>query len=190
MKIDREQSEHHESFGMLQISRVQGGRGSTRLFGSHLNYHEHTIQLRVLRAYRSFHLSTEWFSPENALPVVEIEMSAAQFAEAITSMNRGAGTPCTIRSVETETMEDLPDEHVPEHRIIVGDFKEEVEGLVLDLNEQLEELDAILDKRHLNKADRAAIRSIVNRSVKLAEDSAPFMVIAAKASQQLTAGDD
>lgn len=173
---DKEREERHESFGMIQINRVSGGRGHTRLFGSHISYHNNTIVIRVYRAVRAFSLSTERFFTDGRMPIVEIELSPAQFAEAITSLNAGAGLPCTIREVEGVHMEDLPDEHVPENQVIRNAFKEDVEGLRLDLQKQLEELDAILDKKRLNKADRSAIRSIVGNAVRLIDDHAPFVV--------------
>ncbi len=175
-RTDKEQSEHHESFGMLQINRTHGGRGQTRLFGSHLSYHRNTISLRIHRAYRVFHLSSEWYHHEPDAAIIEIEMSKAQFAEAITSLNAGSGVPCTIRDIEGEVMEDLPDEHVPENVIIAAEFENEIEHVVERLKNKLDELDEILDKKRINKADREHIRGIVSDSVRLLDDSAPFMV--------------
>lgn len=94
----------HESFGMLSISRVHGAEKP--LFGSSIK-HGNTITLRVKRGEVERHLNNDWYSGRG-LPLIEIEMSLTQFAEAITSMNYGDGIPVTIKTFNGEYMEECP----------------------------------------------------------------------------------
>lgn len=90
----------HPSYGMVGFSRAHVGGGSRhryRLFGSPLNDHHTIVTLTVKRAEMQTDLDREWYHGTDEL--IEVEMSAAQFAELLTSMNVGDGVPCTIRHV-------------------------------------------------------------------------------------------
>ena len=108
MLPDDEFEREHPSYGILHISRTSGGTSAIRLFGSPLATHYGTIRLTIskgkwihgLNHDRYFGMSKDF---------IEVEMSAAQFADAITSLNMGSGTPCTIRYVGGERVPDPPD---------------------------------------------------------------------------------
>ena len=68
--------------------------GSGVLFGSDIN-HGQCVTIRICRADLTRNLSNDWIHP-NSTPIVEVQMSHAQFAEFITSNGQYAGTPCTI----------------------------------------------------------------------------------------------
>jgi hypothetical protein len=94
--------ERHPSFGLLAISRVQStGR---RLFESPFK-HQHFITLSIKRASRQ---RTELH--DNMLmdgeEIVEVSMSEVQFASAITGLNVGMGTPCTISRLNGKLVEE------------------------------------------------------------------------------------
>ena len=90
-----ENKDKHESYGMLQFSRVSGG--AKALFGSSIQ-HKDTIVMRLKEGEVSRELNSDYFFGENE--IVECEMSYSQFAEAITSMNMGTGVPVTIRYIQ------------------------------------------------------------------------------------------
>ena len=92
--------ERHPSFGLVSISRVQStGR---RLFESPFQ-HQHFITLSIKRARRQrTDLHTNHVMPEEE--IVEVSMSEVQFASAITSLNMGVGTPCTISHLDSKTV--------------------------------------------------------------------------------------
>lgn len=85
----------HESFAVLQINRVSGEGGN--LFGSSIQ-HRHFIELNITSAYIHRNLNCD-FIHSKGIPHITIRMSNSQFAEAITSMNMGSGTPVTIKSL-------------------------------------------------------------------------------------------
>lgn len=117
----------HPSYGMLHVTRVSSS-GKVRLFGSPLATHYGTIRLSVSKGQwthdshgdRYFGMGKEF---------IEIEMSAAQFADAITSLNLGEGTPCTIRCVGGKPVPGPPDlpteaEHIQKtFRASIGEYR-------------------------------------------------------------------
>jgi len=90
------EAETHESYGLLQLSRTTCTPPHS-LFGSSVK-HGNLIALRVYsaRKYRDYQ-SDNYGKKELQC---EIFLSPTQFAEAITSLNIGSGTPCTIKMVK------------------------------------------------------------------------------------------
>lgn len=86
---------NHDAFGTITMSCPQWSGDGTTLFGSDLP-HSQTVRITIQRARLDRHLSRDWIHGENQ-PIVEIEMSHAQFAQFITSQGNGNGTPVTIR---------------------------------------------------------------------------------------------
>lgn len=93
---DEEKVDKHPSYGLVSLNRLDNGTGR-RLFGSALPSHARTMSLRIYTDVERIHsLGRErYYSPNG--PVIEVELSAAQFAELITTMNVGFGVPCTVR---------------------------------------------------------------------------------------------
>lgn len=83
----------HESFGMLGFARCSSS-GSKNLFGSSIE-HRDTIRLTLKTGHVRRNLNEDWYLGDKIL--FEVEMSATQFADLITSMNQGDGVPVTIR---------------------------------------------------------------------------------------------
>ncbi len=107
MMPDDEFEREHPSYGILHISRTSGGTSAIRLFGSPLATHYGTIRLSISKGKWLHGLQHDRFFGMNK-DYIEIEMSAAQFADAITSLNIGSGTPCTIRYIQGERIENPP----------------------------------------------------------------------------------
>ena len=119
MLPDDEFEREHESYGILHISRTSGGTSAIRLFGSPLATHFGTIRLTISKGKWIHGLNHDRYYGMNK-DFIEVEMSAAQFADAITSLNIGSGTPCTIRYVGGERVAAPPDhateaEHIREN---------------------------------------------------------------------------
>jgi hypothetical protein len=161
----------HESYGMVGLSRCTGRQ---RLFGSAIPYHDHFITLRVHRAKRSHHLSRDWYT-SRGLPIVEVFISAAQFADMITSMNIGEGVPCTIKSVEGQRLEDPPDLETEAEKVQV-DFKGDLQEIVTELKAAQTEVTTILAKKLLNKGDRAKIQAKFDKIVQHMRSNVPFVL--------------
>jgi ElaB/YqjD/DUF883 family membrane-anchored ribosome-binding protein len=142
---DSEVQKSHPSFGMLGFSRVSGGK--TRLFGSEIET-PHVIRMRVVPAKENWHLSQKWFHGSIA-PVIEVDLTPAQFAEAISCMNIGDGVPCTIRElvplkgVEPGMVPDFRDEDTVTANII-EDVKADVADVVNRINQLVKDVDEAL----------------------------------------------
>jgi hypothetical protein len=106
---DDEFEREHPSYGLVRISRMSGGTGQMRLFGSPLATHYGTIRLTIGSAKWIHGLGRDRYFGSIRGEHIEIEMSAAQFADMITSLNLGDGTPCTIRYVNGARVENPPD---------------------------------------------------------------------------------
>ena len=89
--------ESHPSWGLVSAHRVQSTPGSI-LFDSDIR-HGHFIRLEVKRATRDRDLHRDWIH-HSGQPLIEIDMSEAQWAAMTSSMNT-TGVPCTIRATET-----------------------------------------------------------------------------------------
>lgn len=122
MLPDDEFEREHPSYGILHISRTSGGTSAIRLFGSPLATHYGTIRLTISKGKWSHGLHYDRYFGMNK-DFIEIEMSAAQFADAITSLNIGSGTPCTIRYVDGKRVENPPD-HATEAEHIRENFED------------------------------------------------------------------
>jgi hypothetical protein len=160
--------DRHPSYGLLQIHRVSGG--ARQLFGSSID-HGQSIMLRIARAESRRDLAHTWYYDYER--VIEVEMSPAQFAEAITSLNCGVGVPCTIRR---HTGEDIPDPVVPSVRQQhVDEFKAVMRELVDKLNAGTEQARELLQKKSLTKADREAILATLDQVYRSVGSNAPFI---------------
>lgn len=91
-------TETHPSYGQLEISRVTSNKG-VPLYGTSSKFKE-IIRLSIHRSELCRSLHRSWYFAKD--PIVEVDMSPAQFAEAITSLNNGSGIPVTIRKIEKD----------------------------------------------------------------------------------------
>jgi hypothetical protein len=164
-------TERHESYGIVQISRVSGHRA---LFASAVK-HQHYFEMRVLRGQRRMTESGEYFRHDDAIPIVTIGMSASQFVDMITTQNMGEGVPCTITSIDGIRMESPPAQQT-ELAAIHSLFEERVEDVKRSLDVQVQEVDSILDKKNLTKEDRGKVREAVRTAARVFYDHAPFVL--------------
>ena len=121
MLPDDEFEREHPSYGILHLARMSGGTSAIRLFGSPLATHYGTIRLTISKGKWIHGLNQDRYFGMNK-DFIEVEMSAAQFADAITSLNMGSGTPCTIRRVQGECVAAPPD-HATEAEHIRDNFE-------------------------------------------------------------------
>lgn len=120
----------HPAFGAVQVSRVSG---TVNLHGSDFSHH-HFIALRINTASMKRNLSSDWHHPRKEL--IEVYMSEAQWAALVSSLNMGAGVPCTIQHVLHEQIPQLPrpkqtaaefDREMKEH---LNEIEQRLQGLL------------------------------------------------------------
>jgi predicted transcriptional regulator len=142
--------EKHESYGMIQISRLSGGLSN--LFGSSIQ-HGHTIAVRIKTAKLCRYLNTDWYHDQDE--VVEIELSPTQFTEAITNMNTN-GVPCTIRRVQGKRMENPPSKNKKQE--FEDEFSDRMKEVAKKLSKLTEQTEKILSsKKAPTKAEKETI---------------------------------
>lgn len=166
-----EARETHPSYGMIQFNRVSG---AGRLFGSPLPQHFGTIRLEIRVGERNHDDGEDRYWAR--LQIVEVELSASQFAEAITCMNVGKGVPCTIRRLNGRGVGDVPDAESGETERAEESFRERVCKFLDDVKKQREKVDAILAKDRLTKDDRQAIRGSLDFVLREVGQNMPFFV--------------
>jgi len=169
---DNEERSTHESYGMVSFSRRTGNPG--RLFGSPLNQHESYVCLSIRKSelIRDGLHDRTYGSIRGDL--IEVDMSAAQFAELLTTMNVGMGVPCTISSFNGRQMERPPEiEHEVEK--VRTTFKKELSNLVAETKKNTKEIWDLLDtKGSLSKADREKIKAHLSHISMELEANMPY----------------
>jgi len=170
-KDDEEFRREHPSYGMLHITRMSGG-GSTRLFGSPLATHYGTIRLTVSKAKWSHSLHHDRYFGMSK-DFIDIEMSQAQFADAITSLNIGSGTPCTIRYVQGERIESPPD-YATEAEYIRDNFESKFEDMSKRTKKYADEILAMTAK--MPAKVRRQIEIALDVMQQQINDSVPFVL--------------
>jgi hypothetical protein len=163
------EKQKHESYGMLQFSRVQGG--DTALFGSSI-MHNNTIRLRLCEGSVSRGLNTDWYSAGKEY--FEVEMSQTQFAECISSMNCGSGVPVTIRRINGKRTENCPFEN--KRMIFEKEFEAKMQALAKRLTATVEDVNKRLsDKKPLTIKEREGIQNRISNFCTEIYSNIPFV---------------
>jgi len=170
---DREEHETHESYVMVQFSRRQGNPG--RLFGSSLRYHESYVTLKVARAERVHSLGYDKYHAGSRGDVVEVDLSAAQFAELLTTMNVGSGVPATLRYVNGQKVADPPDVALEVEKVREG-FKQDMGKLAAKCKDDIREVEELLGKKSFTQSDREVILKKFRKVMMEVESNTPFML--------------
>lgn len=95
--------ERHPAWGLVGIHRVSTGPEGADLFDSDVQHRESMV-LTLREAYRKRDLGHDYIGSDGRVPIVEIQMSLAQWASFISSPNSGDGVPCTIRARESDPL--------------------------------------------------------------------------------------
>jgi hypothetical protein len=142
----------HPAYGVVVLTHVSGGNGV--LFGSDIG-HMGRMRISVSRSKLHRHLSNDWIHGEGGLPLIEFEMSHAQFAEFITGVGRGEGTPCTLRYAASGPIEEMPAIKSLETKQDL--FKREIRGSVAEnlqaVSKQITKLQEMIDSGKLSKPE-------------------------------------
>lgn len=147
----------HPSYGTLLFNRAYGGK--TSLFGSSIE-HSNTITMELRHANITRSLNEDnIFGSE---PIVKVEMSYSQFAEAITSFGQGTGIPVTIRYTEKDGR--VPEcDFVSKREQFTGEFKEQTNKAMEKSKGLIDEVAELFSsKKTLTKADKEDILRKLN----------------------------
>ncbi len=147
----------HPSYGTLLFNRAYGGK--TPLFGSSIE-HSNVITMELRHADITRGLNRDDIFGNK--PIVKVEMSYSQFAEAITSFGQGTGIPVTIRYTENDG-EIPPCDFVSKREQFTGEFKEQTDKAMEKSKELINEVAELFSsKKTLTKADKENILKKLN----------------------------
>ena len=137
--------------GQISASRISGGQ--INLYGSNIQHHEViSITINASETHRDY--NQDYFTPKETK--VEVWLSAAQWAEFLTRMNVGGGTPCTIRY--DETGHHTPNSVPPPAPIEFNDYGPKViKETQQRINEILVKIRALADKGKAGKKELDAL---------------------------------
>lgn len=97
----------HPAYARIGASRVTGG---AVLYGSDFVHQQH-ICIRIYKSKLTRSLSNDWLFADSTL-YIEVDLSEAQWASFVSSMNVGQGTSCTLRYLGGDEIPGLPDPEV------------------------------------------------------------------------------
>lgn len=148
--------EAHDSWGMVGIyHQHHGGR---ELFGSDVtNYN--TICLKIKTAQCSRDLGRDWIMGDKTL--VEICLSANQFADLLTNANMGDGVPCTIEYVAGKGMIEYKSQK-PKLAVIEEERNELTEKTISDLESSIAMVRELITNKKLSKSAGEELLSKIN----------------------------
>lgn len=133
-----ERSDHgtastHPAFGQISVQRVSG---SAALYGSDF-MHSGFVRIRIFESEHRRDLSRDWHYAGREL--IAVDLSEAQWATFVSSMNVGEGVPCTLDTIQGEPVPSLPP---PASRTeqFAGEMAEHVEDAIREIDEVLAKL--------------------------------------------------
>lgn len=175
---DGDVTETHPSYGLVNVSHYTC-TPPQNFFGSSIR-HNAGVSLSIQMASKRRNLSNSWYFGEGEL--IEINMTQAQWAELLSSFNRGPGVPCTINHVNGPlAAESYPEMGVPvcpetnERQEIEAEFKAEMENITKGMADLIAKAEALQTKPSINKADRKEFLDIAKTIQRKIDSCLPFI---------------
>lgn len=144
--------EHHPSYGWVQVNRVQVGPPGASLFDSELRHRE-VVMLRIGQAQRKRELQHDWIMGEG-LPVIEVEMSLAQWGALVSSFG-SSGVPATVSRLGPNSVAGAP--HSPRLELSTSEVEGATARLIADLGAAV----TALRQAHERKAGRKEVGELL-----------------------------
>jgi len=163
----------HPSYGLVSFSRCSG---NPKLFGSSLDTHYNYIKLSIKHGVLCRSDSGDSFTGPSDGDILEVLLSLSQYAELLTTMNCGLGTPCTISRINRQKIEPPPDDLMSETDNIKAEFRKRIQGMVASLAKHQADFKETMSKKALTKADRDAASKILDRAIQEIADNSPHFL--------------
>lgn len=162
----------HPSFAQITVHRASvmgGGDSGAVLYGTDF-IHRNVITLRIHGSELQRHLSRDWHHANETF--VEVEMSEAQWATMVSSLNAGEGVPCTLRHLIGRG--EIPELPKPGARL--DQAKAEVGETISDALKFLTDLMADVESMGFPKGKTENIKERLRRCKQELEANLPFVV--------------
>jgi len=159
--------------GLVGFSRISGSR---KLYMSNLN-NATWISLRVYEAYDKESFGEKHVYTKTNTPILELDLSAAQFAELLTTMNVSSGVLCTLRYQNGEKIDQTGLEEEEKSMDIgkkyfnesVKEFSSNITKMTADFLDRAEEM-------KMNKKDKENLKWIFEKINQEILSNMPFYV--------------
>jgi hypothetical protein len=179
----------HEAFATATVTTIHGG--SATLFGSDIG-HSDRICISVQRAHVTRDLSRDWIG-SSVYPIIEFEMSHAQFAQFITSNGNGTGTPVTLRYAPSK---DSKAEMVPgiekietKHETFKREIKDASKKRLSAIASSIDKLGDLIATGKAKITDLRAIHNALKNDSEQLPGSMAFVVGSAEEALEKATGD-
>lgn len=171
MTNEQKKEIRHPSFGVINISRGVCTE-KMNLFGSSIQQHTF-LKIDISKAVLVRQIGRDWITSDHGVPIISVYLSPSQFADAITSLNQGEGTPCTINFVDGHEVK----EPILESKRVQFDneFEDKMKEVSSATNEFYTKIEAILAKPSIGKHDRELILKQLDQLKMQIESNVPFI---------------
>lgn len=176
-KSDGNVEESHPSFGLISVSHYTY-TPAQNFFGSSIRHHA-GVSLTISRAIKQRSLSNTWYNDKDE--IIEVNMTQAQWAELLSSFNRGPGVPCTLNRVNRKAVSGYEDIGVPpcpetnERQEIEAEFKREMVNITKGMADLIAKAETLQAKPNINKADRKEFLNIAETLQRKIDSCLPFI---------------
>jgi len=156
-------------YGIINFKRVHCN--SEHLYGSEVA-HTDVIEMTVKRSDCAHELNHDWYFGKD--DIIQLQMSSAQFAQLITSLNMGEGVPCTLTYTEKDG--DIPQiKWVGQKEKIHNDFNKQMESLKTLVTDDLDEVCGELDSKNVNLTRQRELSNKLKQIGRILYDKIPFI---------------
>jgi hypothetical protein len=139
---------NHPSFGQISFSRTNSN--GTNFYGSELSQ-DHYITLEINNSEIERELTQDRYFP-TGVSLIKVRMSSSQFAELLTSMNYGAGIPCTIERLAGKKVDELPEQE-SRKEFVHRKFEDRMKMFANKIRENQLKAKELVKKKTLSKQD-------------------------------------
>ena len=166
---EREKLEH-PSFGQIGFSRVSST--GAKFYGSEL-VQDHYISMEIHHSEIERNLTDDHYYTAHKPPIVRLRMSSVQFAEMITSLNNGSGTPCTLEYINGVKMPELPDQD-SRKEFVHRKFKQRMIEFANSIKTQSLKAKELIKKKTLSKDDQHELEFLITWLTQEVASNIPF----------------
>lgn len=159
--------ETHPSYGMIGLHRISGHQP---LFGTSIE-HRDFFRISIGTASHKRNLNTDWYHKDETL--IEVSISANQFMDLITGINRGDGIPCTISYKDGKHIPEPP--FVSQVDLYKEEFKKNMNKLAEPIDAKIDMVKKILDGKTITKGDKEEIMVLLNSMTTGLKSTLPFV---------------
>jgi hypothetical protein len=157
----------HPAYAQVSANRVSG---SAVLYGSDFT-HQNFVRIRVAKSSVRRDLSNDWVHAD-VRPYLEIDLSEAQWASFVSSLNVGSGTQCTLRRLHG--MDEIPELPTPPSRR--DQFKDEAREACKHALDAIEELRASVADLKVSQKQKDELTKRANSIEARLTGSLPFVL--------------